>query len=68
MEDLGTLSLNEVIPPRSPEHRLHICAEPAVLQQREFELLDVKPGRFVPVRVQVEITNPPPLLIDVRFC
>ena len=48
MEDLGTLSLNEVTPPGSPEHRLHICAEPTALQQRAFELLDVEPGRFVP--------------------
>ena len=48
MEDLGTLSLNEITPPGSPEHRLHICAESTVLQQRAFELLDVEPGRFVP--------------------
>ena len=48
LEDLGTLSLNEVTPPGSPEHRLHICAESTVLQQRAFELLDVEPGRFVP--------------------
>ncbi|MYI73231.1 MAG: IS1634 family transposase [Candidatus Dadabacteria bacterium] len=48
MEDLGTLSLNEVTPPGSPEHRLHICAESTALQQRAFELLDVEPGRFVP--------------------
>ncbi len=48
MEDLGTLSLVEVTPPGSPEHRLHICAESTALQQRAFELLDVEPGRIVP--------------------
>jgi len=48
MEDLGTLSLNEVTPPGSPEHRSHICAESAALQQRASELLSVEPGRIVP--------------------
>ena len=48
MEDLGTLSLNEVTLPGSPEHRFPMITEPTALQQRAFDLLDVEPGRFVP--------------------
>ena len=47
MEDLGTLSLNEVTLPGSPEHRFPMITEPTPLQSRAFELLDVEPGRFV---------------------
>ena len=43
MEDLGTLSLNEVTPLGSPESRLHITAEPTALQKRAFELLGIDP-------------------------
>ena len=47
MEDLGTLSLNEVTLPGSPEHRFPMITEPTPLQSRAFELLDIEPGRFV---------------------
>ena len=47
MEDLGTLSLNEVTLPGSPEHPFPMITEPTALQRRAFELLDVEPGRFV---------------------
>ena len=47
MEDLATLSLNEVTLPGSPEHRFPMITEPTPLQSRAFELLDVEPGRFV---------------------
>ena len=42
MEDLGTLSLNEVTPPGNPEHRLYITAEPTALQRRAFKLLGIR--------------------------
>jgi len=47
MEDLATLSLNEVTLPGSSEHRFPMITEPTLLQSRAFELLDVEPGRFV---------------------
>ncbi len=42
MEDLGTLSLNEVTLPGSPEHRFPMITEPTPLQSRAFELLGLK--------------------------
>ena len=47
MEDLGTLSLNEVTLPGSPEHRFPMITESTSLQSKVFELLGVKPGKFV---------------------
>ena len=63
MEDLATLSLNEVTPPESPEHRLYVMAEPTALQQRAFELLDIDQGDLFPVQVQVDFTSTP-VIID----
>ena len=51
LEDLGTLSLNEVTPPGSPECRLHITAEPTAFQRRAFELLGVSERGIVPSTV-----------------
>ena len=48
MEDLGTLSLNEVSLPGGCGHRFPMLTEPTPLQSRAFELLDIEPGRFVP--------------------
>ena len=48
LADLATLSLNEVTPPGSPDHRFPVITEPTALQEKAFELLDIDPGRFVP--------------------
>ena len=48
MEDPG--NLNEVALPGNPGNLLHIMAEPAALQRKAFELLDMEPGGFVPSR------------------
>lgn len=47
MEDLATLSLNEVTLPGSSEHAFPMIADATPLQSRVFELLDIEPGRFV---------------------
>ena len=47
MDDLATLSLNEVTLPGNPDHRFSVMTEPTVLQQRAFELLGVDPGKLV---------------------
>ena len=51
LDDLGTLSLNQVTPPGSPECLMHVMAEPTALQQRAFELLEINQGEFVPSTV-----------------
>ena len=47
MEDIGILNLNEVTLPGSPEHRFPVITESTQLQSKAFELLGVKPGKFV---------------------
>ena len=51
MEDLATLSLNEVVPPGSPDHRFCVMSEPTAVQERAFELLGVDRGKFVPSKM-----------------
>ena len=51
LADLATLSLNEVTPPGSPDHRFPVITEPTALQEKAFELLDIDPGRFVPSKL-----------------
>ena len=53
MDDLATLSLNEVTLPGNPDHRFSVMTEPTVLQQRAFELLGVDPGKLVSSKIRL---------------
>ncbi|WP_420431332.1 IS1634 family transposase [Candidatus Poriferisocius sp.] len=48
MEDLATLTLNEVSLPGNPELALPLLAVPTQLQNRAFELLNIDPARMLP--------------------
>ena len=48
MEDLATLTLNEVSLPGNPELVLPLLAVPTKLQNRAFELLNIDPARMLP--------------------
>ena len=48
MEDLGTLSLNEVTPPGSPDHLFCVMSEPTAVQRKALGLLGVDQGEIVP--------------------
>ena len=47
LDDLATLTLNEVTLPGSPNAAFPLVARPTPLQQRAFELLDFQPDNFV---------------------
>ena len=47
MEDLATVSLNEVTLPGQPDHRFPVITEATPLQAEAFELLGIDPGKFV---------------------
>ncbi len=47
LADLGTLTLNEVTLPGSPDHAFPLMAQPTELQGRAFDLLDVDPAEDV---------------------
>ncbi len=47
LADLGTLTLNEVTLPGSPDHALPLLAKPTELQGRAFELLEIDLARDV---------------------
>ena len=48
LEDLATLTLNEVSLPGNPELALPLLAVPTKLQNRAFELLNIDPARMLP--------------------
>ena len=48
MEDLATLTLNEVSLPGNPELALPLLAVPTQLQERALELLGIRPEKTVP--------------------
>ena len=47
LADLGTLTLNEMVLPESPQHPFALHATPTPIQQQAFDLLEVDPARFV---------------------
>ena len=47
LADLATLTLNEVMLPKSPDHVFEMLAQPTPLQRRAFELLEIDPARIV---------------------
>ena len=47
LSDLGTLTLNEVTLPGSPDHAFPLMAKPTELQSRVFDLLDIDPAKDV---------------------
>ena len=47
MNDLATLTLNDVSLPGAPEHSFPLFAVPTPCQQKAFELLEVDPTKFV---------------------
>ena len=47
LANLGTLTLNQVTLPNSPEHPFAMFAKPTPLQAKAFNLLGVDPTRFV---------------------
>ncbi len=51
LADLGTLTLNEVTLPGSPDHALPLLAKPTELQGRAFELLEIDLARDVAMQV-----------------
>ena len=53
MDDLATLSLNEVTLPGNPDHRFPVMTEPTALQERAFELLGIDPGKSVSSKLTV---------------
>ena len=46
VEGLGTLSLNEVSLPGSPDHRFCVVSEPAAVREKAFELLGCRQRRI----------------------
>ena len=53
MDDLATLSLNEVTLPGNSDHRFPVMTESTALQERTFELLGIDPGKFVSSKLTV---------------
>ena len=51
LADLGTLTLNEVCLPSSPDHAFTMTAQPTPVQKRAFELLDLDPERDVAMQM-----------------
>lgn len=51
LDDLATLTLNEVTLPGSPDSAFPLVARPTPIQQRAFELLDIQPHNFVASRL-----------------
>ena len=47
LSDLGTLTLNEVTLPGSPDHAFPLMAKPTELQSCVFDLLDIDPAKDV---------------------
>ena len=47
LDDLATLTLNEVTLPASPDHAVPMLAKPTRLQERAFGLLNVDPAKGV---------------------
>ena len=47
LADLATLTLNEVMLPKSPDHVFEMLAQPTPLQRRALELLEIDPARIV---------------------
>ena len=47
LADLATLTLNEVMLPKSPDHVFEMLAQPTPLQRRAFEFLEIDPARIV---------------------
>ena len=50
LDDLATLTLNEVSLTGSPDHAFPLLARSTALQGRAFELLDIDPARMLPCR------------------
>ncbi len=48
LDDLATLTLNEVSLPGNPDPALPLPATPTQLQNRAFELLNIDPARMLP--------------------
>ena len=46
IDDLTTLTLNEVSPPVCPEHAMQVMAQPTRLQKRAFELPEIDPAKI----------------------
>ncbi|MCE2523667.1 MAG: hypothetical protein J4F49_10705 [Rhodobacteraceae bacterium] len=51
LDDLSSVALNRVCIPGGTETGLAVATTPMQLQARAFELLDVNPGQFVPIRM-----------------
>ena len=47
IDDLATLTLNEVSLPGCPDHAMQVMAQPTRLQRRAFEFLEIDPARIV---------------------
>ena len=47
LDDLATLTLNEVTLPGNPDDAFPMVSQPTPLQAKAFELLEIDPGKFV---------------------
>ena len=47
LDDLATVTLNEVTLPGNPEDAFPMISQPTPLQAKAFELLEIDPGKFV---------------------
>ena len=57
MDDLATLTLNEVSLPGSPDHAFPLLARPTELQARTLALLGIRPAQTVPSVVTGQISS-----------
>ena len=51
LDDLSSVALNTVCLPGRAQTDLAVVTTPTRLQSRAFELLEVNPGQFVPIRM-----------------
>ncbi len=47
LDDLATLTLNQVTLPTNPDQGFPMIAQATPLQRKAFELLEVEPGKIV---------------------
>ena len=52
LDHLGSLIFNQIALTGNPEHTFNVATEPAPLQLRAFQLLELDPNRLFPVEVQ----------------
>ncbi len=51
LDDLATLSLNQVTLPNDEQHEFPLLAQPTPLQQKAFDLLEIDPGKAVSSKI-----------------